>query len=535
MKNIGLLSFVLFIGLLSAQCTSVPLRSPSHLVGSPNKQERAIAQTTTQVVAQSAKEVEASLVEYNNCLLSQQRFPSFLGNDRVECNNDYLLYESAIASRKTSNKLKIGSFNIIRIGQPNYPFKRNDMVAQIINQWDLVGVVEIMNTDRQYLEHNAEIDRIKNISHKISDTDFEKSYEMPRYLMLLKELRKLDPSWSLIMAGHGHGEVPAQYEYAGFLYRKGVVANQTTTFCSEKRGCLTPVIREKYENLISRLPFVARFDYGKLEFNAAVLHTRFRAPTKIDCKLGEAAGRPVAEIKKCIHYTTEEVALITELNRVTGRAYPNENDSRFLELAVSARELTKSPEEVLLMGDFNLEAKPSNERSWQFALGTSNKKVFVREPTSISEENGLVSEYDHFIFDHTGANLSKCDVSSARPFSFLLDPDNAQTKVSVLNSLADFLRQRKQNRAEALAEFIKEQNRDFVVMENKDGQVIMSPRYPGSTGSQRICKYDQRVLGNWKRRCEEDKKEKTEPDGRYLVHHHLISDHLPIMMECSGQ
>lgn len=479
------------------------------------------------------KERTASLTEFRNCEKAAQRFPTMFDGNLVECTDDYLLYESDEKTKLKNSNLRIGSFNIIRIGQAQTRFKRNDLVADIINQWDLVNVVEIMTSGKDLIVHNEKIDRLAESTGTTDRADIETSYQMPKYLLILQELRKLDPSWSLIMAPAGTGETTSSYEYSGFFYRNGFVVNGETSFCGGKRGCLTPISRENYENLVSRSPFVAHFKAGKLKFNAAGLHLRFRAPAE-DC--ATADGEHKKGQKKCVDYSSAEQKLVKDYLEVAGRVKINKEDARYMELAVAERELRKSDDPVILMGDFNLEFNERNSKLWNFAVGHGN--VFVHEKTSISAQNGLANEYDHFVFVPE-KNLAKCKPETAKAFDFMLDLNTPKTTDPDLEDLKDFIMLRK-NRTKALEEFKASLKEQQSAMTCTKTECTMGPLYDSAGTANLLCLYERNVLGNEAKKCvaeagAEEDEEESAPGKKpiYKVWHEIISDHIPVEMECA--
>lgn len=538
----------LFLSMLTAASCSHFESSPVNRLPSADPQQPAPIESvkdfenesTADVIPGSKEEREraASLVEYRNCQLAPIRFPEFFKNDTVECTDDYLLFESKQKTTITKRKIKIGSFNIIRIGQAQTRFKRNDFVAEMMEQWDLVTVVEIMTMGKEHLSYNQKVDSLaQSLTDEKLKKNIEPSYEIPRYLLILKELRKRDPAWSLIMAPQGTGETTASYEYVGFFYRNGLVENTKTKFCGDKRGCLTPISRENYENIVSRSPFVARFKAGKLDFNAAGLHLRFRAPAE-DCSTsGAATGKGK---KKCVDYSRAELDIVNEYLKAAEKTKINKEDARYLELAVAHRVLERSEEEVLVMGDFNLEFKERTKKLWNFSVGHEN--IFVNEPTSISALNGLANQYDHFVFVPE-KNLASCDINTARAFNFVLDVNNPVTSEPALKNLASFLSARK-NKQALLKAFSEDLKKDQVL--SCEGQICkMVPRYTAEQATNLACLYERNVLGNDSKTCKvasEDEAEEGDEDASgatptkklpYKVYHEVISDHIPIEMECS--
>jgi endonuclease/exonuclease/phosphatase family metal-dependent hydrolase len=472
-----------------------------------------------------------SAMEQTECSFAQKRYP-FLSQDTAECNDDYLLFESSHRS-PAKDDIKIGSFNVIRLGTDQAQFKRYDMTADIINAWDLVAVVEIMPTPAAYQLHNRQMDvvseQLRTHQRNYPATSLQKyqdvlveSYKMPGYLRLLKALRELDPSWSLILGPRATGDTSTSLEITGFYYRAGTVENITSDFCENKRGCNLP-IPDEWLPVVSRIPFSATFKAGALHFHGVAVHLRFRENAP-ECLPGQQPKERTVDAVNgavsinCGVFTPQSREWLTKFADVRN---PKKR-GRFIELGIFSEVLKKSKEEVMVMGDFNLEYSTAknignNELIWKRAIDDSNKEVFVHEKTSISRKNGLNSEYDHFIFDKR--KFSLCDSTSAASHSFLMDLQNPVSKEPVLRALTNTLQVRRAHPDHLYQSFSQQMDERKKLVSCSTQDCVMGPFFSPLDLSLVVETYNKRIVN-------------TPPNIPYKVFEDLISDHIPISMNC---
>lgn len=461
---------------------------------------------------EAGEEVGSSL-ELEECHKNKNRY-EFLKNYKIECEKDYILYEALNVQTVPQREIQIGSFNIMRIAQSQSRFKKYDMVAEIMNQWDLVAVVEIMSTPSREIVANQQTDEVLKQfeQNKNQYTDAEKSeyreaieetYWMSRYLVLLKELRKLDPSWSLIMSAEGTGEGGAP-EYAGFYYRSSAVKNTPAFYCAGAKGCSAKI---DDKDIVSRLPFVSEFSVNQQKFLAVALHLRFRPACQNETST------------QCKVYSTKAKEILKELEE-----FPEDDQNRFVELFELQQSVVqeKTKTEVLIMGDFNLEYKKKNHKAWRSVLDNEKLVVLNEAKTSISALKGIDSgkNYDHFIFDPSGDVLQKCSTASAKDFNFVLDLDTPKTDIPALKELSQFLDQRNDD-SDVLVDLFKTQTerRRKVTSCQRDGCEVES-FFAREDVQKEVSDYRKRVApGDSKR--------------PYAVYHELISDHIPIQITCN--
>lgn len=469
--------------------------------------------------------------ESSECPLAQIRY-GFLANDQITCSSHYLSFEASSGKSLSPRELKIGSFNIIRTGTNQSRFKRFDMVADIMNQWDLVAVVEIMPTPTEFLTHNRSVDEVaeafrgQSAKYSAAKRDeysqiLEESYEMPGYLRILKALRELDETWSLVIAPRATGDSESSLEMSGFYYRASHVQNGSTPFCGGQKGCLIP-IDDNLMNIVSRIPFAANFKAGSSKFDAVAHHSRFRenAPS---CG-SKATGK---KQKACVHFTPQEKAWLKKFEDMANA----EIRDRFVELAIINHVANTSNNDVMVMGDFNLSLKQPNPKKqgsgnlaqWERAVGDSQKIVIPNDKSSISNENGLSEAYDHFIFDPKSSAFKGCDQASARAFNFTMDAANPSGP-ETLEKLIQFLKVRKSNPGSLLQNYRDSLESSQMLSECHQSDCTLESAYEAGDVRTILSEYDKRVI-----KTPSNASGKKQP---FKVFIELISDHLPIEMNC---
>lgn len=241
-------------------------------------------------------------------------------------------------------------------------------------------------------------------------TETTRYYRIPGYLKILEELRKLDSSWSLIIAPHGDAAVESNaQELSGFYYRATKVGLSRNAHCSNQynkasSGCY-PNFYETYmgENkatLFSRRPFLATFTDGKKNFSLLAAHVVFESA-------------PELEAQKEILQKTFNVSSLKELPTGINK----QNYARFAETYLTMQLIEKLREEglerIIYAGDFNLE---NQNPFWKYiSEKLPGYLVLIDDQTSVSENrfvkgqpsNGVSSNYDHFILSTEVASVCK--------------------------------------------------------------------------------------------------------------------------------
>lgn len=355
-------------------------------------------------------------------------------------------------------KIKIAEFNALHPGMSKTRYKNYKKVAQLINRWDVVGVTELLPLISDDLKHNQslvkfiEVDAPKQISKLKSElarqqsylqktknkrsknstkikitriqaeiesleNDLEQApglYRDPGYLKILKELRKLrnGKEWALILAPRGQAAKKTDVqELVGYFYRSSKVKPKVNSYCKNIRtkGKGTPVacipnmgkemLGESKRDIFSRIPFMSEFISGKFSFILLTSHVVYNSP-----KETHLMANILTKSFGVYHYS--------ELGTGANAA----NYARFAEVKVTLEFMDAlrnrfSQKDVILLGDLNLD---SGNQFWDRVLPTMpGVKIFLKGKTSLSESrynkdgsetNGLANDFDHFLFDPERTN-----------------------------------------------------------------------------------------------------------------------------------
>ncbi len=357
--------------------------------------------------AKRAKEmVNADLAE---CESAQGRYFAELGL-KSTCNGAFhhhqpLRFEAAPAPAG----FKIAQFNVYRLGEESSRFKNHKLVAKIMNQWDIVGAVELTPAKATERTHNDNLERALEKALAKGDATavatIRKSFEPPGYFRLLADLRELDPSWSLIMSAEPRSDGKDSGETVGIFYRASVLTAIPTAYCvrlsgiQEAPGCMVK-FDEETDPLISRPPFLASFRFREKTFTFMTAHLRFTATPEESQKMlkifpGECgiSCTTTKDVQPRIAEATASVEVMAELQEKENRP-------------------------VIFGGDFNFSASQARVNGLRFMMRKlSGGRLLNDKPTTLSTTAaGAVSSYDHFIVDRRGLEL--CDASSVEVFDF---------------------------------------------------------------------------------------------------------------------
>lgn len=355
-------------------------------------------------------------------------------------------------------KVKIAEFNLFHPGMNKSRYKDYKTIAQIINQWDVVGITELLPLVSSDLKHNkalikfitidapekikkleselreevfnlreinhnngklkniirASRDKIKEIKAQIMSLKSDlikapKLYRDPGYIKILKELRKLKngSQWGLILSPRGEGARKSDVqELIGYFYRGSKVKPKTNKYCKEIRthGKGTPVacipnmgkqmLGESKADIFSRRPFIAEFISGNFSFTLLASHVIYNSPKDPE---------KMANI-------LEKSFGVTDYQQL-GKGATASNYARFAEVKVTlefmdALRRNFNQNDVILLGDLNLE---SSNSFWENVLSSMpGAQLYVDRKSTISESRfningeqtqGLANDMDHFIFD----------------------------------------------------------------------------------------------------------------------------------------
>lgn len=427
------------------------------------------------------------------CAAFTQRHYSGSGQT-VECEAAYHHYNSSAWKAKSTaatgadTRVRVGSFNLYHMGDSQSAYKNFDLVAQICNQWDVVAGVELMPLPNDEVRINSALDTVIEAVKKDANAApvrvevLRANYTKPGYLRLLDALQKLDPNWALIMTPTAMGETVSNRELSGFYYRASKVKPQVI------EGCGTLGCRAKYAGakaaMVSRPPFAAGFKSGKFDAVLLTTHIRFREPSEEVYK---------QELKELFPDGTHGVT-------------PKDQVARLAEVKLASMLIGKmlkgsAEKDLIFMGDFNLETKKSTMDAWDYVLKAfDGARVYVDTPTSVSDQAGLRSAYDHFILNPSATQ--ECDVAHATSFDFT-DKAAFPAAAAYVKGLS--------KRADEYAAQLK------AALTVNHGKVIR--RYDDATVAEMVKDYKRRNIESQER-------------NPYQVYRELISDHVPVTMSC---
>ncbi len=351
----------------------------------------------------------------------------------VDCYHNYHHFNSKAhsynynaSSARAQKNIKIAEYNLWHPGSLRSGFKDIPFVAKIMNQWDLVAATELLPVIGRDEENNNEVvEFLENgpgILEELMKTDgndeqiaelkdnleqAKKLYRAPGYLKILFELRKLDKSWSLLLAPRGEASEPTHVqEMVGFYYRSTVVKPIVNEHCDEYKGqydgqaiaCI-PNLKKEFmgrdvRNVFSRRPFIANFESGNFDFTMITSHVIFTSPDEED-KMAEIL-MPSFGVK-----TYEDIG-----TGITKETYARVAESKIIiELMSKLREFYYE-EDLIYGGDMNLNY--GNGFWADLMKDFPGGDIFVSEATTISQPrflssgtptNGVSNDFDHFIFD----------------------------------------------------------------------------------------------------------------------------------------
>ncbi len=373
------------------------------------------------------------------------------GSYEVECGELYQHFNkpNRYTYRPKGPEVKIASFNLYYPGSYKTIFKDFALMAELMNKWDVIGAQELLTIMGQDAKHNEDVVKFIESGASIAEsykaklgeapeeerdywkerlltleTDLEKApelYRVPGYLKILAELRKLDPSWSLIISPRAEAAQDTHVqELSGFYYRASKVSLRANPHCEEQRSearqakyaCL-PNLRESFMGrdvgqIFSRRPFLASFKSSKFNFNLLTSHIVFTSPSD-------------PEMMKKILLPVFGVEDYQELGQGATKA----KYARFAELKIILEFMGRykesySDDKIIYLGDTNIE---KDNPFWEKILPSyPGSQVFVDRPTTLTqrrftyggqETNALASNYDHFIYNSSA--LTECNDEQGTP------------------------------------------------------------------------------------------------------------------------
>jgi hypothetical protein len=415
MNKVG---FLLFASLMVAGCQTSEKAHQAH-TGTPSA-NRKPATTMDSKVLQGLKR---GAIE--DCIMSP-----FLYSQEMpllsECAPNYAHFFPATISveERAPAQIRVGSFNLYHLGDNQSVMKNYDLVAKVMNQWDVVAGQEFMPLPNDFSKDNRQVVFAMGLGFKNAEIEQSGwSVIEPGYILVLKELRKLDPSWALIMQPNAEGE-GSSGEMAGFYYRSRYVRLKDFPYCpaegaKEYRddkivrniGCVLQV-PEKQRKLMSRVAFAAYFRAGNFDFVAMTAHVRFRQAIPPDIKLQKA--------ELCARHPNP--AKCNPSNDTVGRFY---EVKAVVDQMKEIKRVT-GDDDILYMGDFNLEKRELFDDMWAAATASEpDLKVYQTDPTTLSiVAKKLVSNYDHYLFNPKAT--SECLPETAHAFNYMAMPPKVE-------------------------------------------------------------------------------------------------------------
>ncbi|MGB0453751.1 MAG: hypothetical protein ACPGJV_08540 [Bacteriovoracaceae bacterium] len=465
--------------------------------------------------------------------LELKRFNSS-NNIVFECTDSYHHFKSRLTTsprrtqRRASNNLEIGSFNLYHLGGKVAKFKDLDIVAKVIDNFDVLAAQEIqpvLGRDRKVNEA-----LLSYIGRRNPRTSEKKIYVQPGYLSLLKALQKLDPSWSLITSPLA--ESSPFKEYVGFYYRRSKVEliedEHCLDFKSEPRGknfaCYPALnsdfLDDDYESYFSRRPYLAKFRARRFDFTLMTSHFIHNAPSDIN-------------------QSTEMLSKFfgaTDMDDLHESGVNSMNYARVVEMKVILKFMNQyhrdySEGDLIFLGDMNLEPKNSYVQKilsrTDYSLDGEDETTLTnfRYDSTGQETKGFSKSYDHVMWDRSKIR-SNCSTKVSR-YDF--------TKGKTHSLIA----KKYMIRSNYVSQSPEE---DFDYLATSKGLRNMNEhlaRYKRQLLSQKVVKRNKIVLDNY--RVDEQVSDFEErvfldqlyDDSFYRVYKELISDHFPIHFSCN--
>ncbi len=405
-----------------------------------------------QVQAKSVRADRAMNKEYRRKCLEIREYHVKADYD-VDCYTNYHHFNSDAAYRYYSSSakssIKVAGYNVWHPGNPKSSYKDYAIMAKLVNKFDLVSAVELLASISRDKENNENVidflysassvirklEASTSASAKKKLVEFKKDhkiaktlYRSPGYIKLLEELRKLDPSWALILTPRGEAAKETHvHELAGFYYRARSVKPIKNSHCKElsESGHGDPVacfpnLRASFmgrdtSKVFSRRPFLASFQSGDFDFSLLTSHVVFTSPTD-----------PI-EMRNILR-PSFGVSNYSDIGRGVYKA----NYARFAESKIILEFMEKfrsqyKEKDIIYVGDMNLE---ESKTYWPNLMPEfPGGKLLVTEGTSLAltrydvdgrATQGFASNYDHFIMDpkYSRECLTSSGATTAKPVTY---------------------------------------------------------------------------------------------------------------------
>lgn len=341
----------------------------------------------------------------------------------VECYEQFVHFNAPKAKRlyrptQQKKDFKLASFNVLYQGSDRSRFKDLRLVAELINQFDLIAIQEILNTDARSESHN---NRLWKYYHETKDQEALKHFLLPPAMLILNKLRELDPSWALILSRKAKVDGRNDIEEVGFFYRGKIVKPVLNEHCRlsnrpkvEGIACaIRPtktLIGRDVSKVFGRYPFMASFQSGNFDFAYISSHIVFGSPAD-------------EELRKVILEQAFGVSNYEDLGvGVNAGTYARWAEMKVIADFMRGFKRTYQEKDIIFAGDTNLEARfPLWE---QIAKDAGDFKLLIDEPTTLSisrlrrevETVGRASNYDHFLIHPEDTNECHADKAQVHYF-----------------------------------------------------------------------------------------------------------------------
>lgn len=454
--------------------------------------------------------------------------------------NSGITYQSEETSYSSNSDVKVANLNSLKLGAR--PYKNLTLMAKMFNQWDIVSVLEIMSPGQS--SPTQKLNRrlmtiLKNSENPEEIKKYADIFVLPAYLILLEELKKLDPSWSLTIGSHPTGNYTNR-ETIGIYYRASKVENVDTPLCEyEGKSCYVNLetkndnLHNRFVEYVARGVFASEFKVGSKNMTVVAMHTRFGA-----YRSSFLTDLRRYYFKKQFEDFEDEEDLIQIEDMLNSKF----ETSRYFEMSIVAgriaeyirqRSLDDKHKNIMWLGDFNLptqyESGDDYAYYWRLLFrshwGLGDYQIFVDTPTTYGD-SGLASSYDHFIFDP--GRVDFCDAETAHAYNFI-DPEEEESSSDYLEYLKDF--HGKMNAISSKTElkdyfldsrpdsvtFFGMTLKDFIERKDEDNKELFDREYL----DKELTDYYEKFILNFQ-------------SGNYSSLTEVMSDHLPIVMNCSG-
>jgi hypothetical protein len=367
---------------------------------------------------------------------------------KLDCYGNYHHYGPTTKNSKITSSLKIANYNLLHPGTSKTMFKDYALVAKIMNRYDIVSGLELLATvGKDELNNKAVLAYLKNIPTIVADlraeiknasdksqiqslnSEIEKIlatipkaqalYRAPGYLKVLLELKKLDPSWSLLLAPRGDSAlVGSVEELVGYYYRADVTSPVANPHCKE------------YSDELSGTPYACFITLTKDFMGKDLIQHFARRPFMASFKAGDDKVTLVTSHVVFTYSGDEEAekdmmkkSFGVESYKDLGNGINSVNFARYAEVKITLDFMNKyktryKDDKIMFLSDTNL---VSNNAFWAQVLKSfPGAELFVTQASTISppryrsdetETEGAANDYDHFIFNpETFSGCSKGEV-----------------------------------------------------------------------------------------------------------------------------